>query len=154
MFLNLWQPPSFDHAPWWQGGGIHSDCTAAGGSQWVAVVLLWIFFCMCVTGNASKHVSPPANFNPILSYRWTSVQQTLRESGFSPRWAMHCWECKSWPRLHTWWAEDHKFQWLSVSLEQSCWNPGECWWKQMWERCFWGNVLLVTSGDKHDYEMV
>lgn len=30
-------------------------------------------------------------------------------------------------------------------LSKSCWVPEECWWKQMWKRCFWGSVLPVTS---------
>lgn len=132
--LDLWQPPpalNMLH----DGREVAFTMTALlqvalGGWQ----LSLSEFFWGCVTGSASKHVSPPPCFNPILSYRWASVQQTQKarlapgELCIAVDVRVGCtYMCG---KLHPKATEDN-FHWFSVSFEQSCWNWGECWWKQM-----------------------
>lgn len=113
---------------------------------------------MCVTGNASEHVSPPPHFNRSWAIGEHQFSRHWEKVGLAPGElcvSMNAWVGSAYTlgKLHPKTTKDNNFQWLSVSLE-SCWNPGKWWWKQMWERCFWGNVSLVTSRDKHNYEMM
>lgn len=75
----------------------HCRWLPVGGSCSFLNFLLYVCYWKCLRAC----VTTPT-LQPILSYRWASVQQTLRESGFSPKWTMCGYECMSWQCLHTW----------------------------------------------------